>query len=147
MSRRLEPLHPGELTPAQKAVYDHIARGARTRNPQVFALTDEDGRLNGPFNAMLLAPAVGDALQALGTALRYRSSLSGSFREMAVLDTATHWDSAFLRQAHEALVRAAGLAEEEVALRADLPALHPSSPRECSRAGRDPGPANRAGPR
>ena len=66
MSRRLEPLHPGELTPAQKAVYDHIARGARTRNPQVFALTDEDGRLNGPFNAMLLAPAVGDASRHSG---------------------------------------------------------------------------------
>ena len=40
-------------------------------------LTDEGGRLEGPFNAMLFSPAVGHALQALGGALRYQGTLPG----------------------------------------------------------------------
>jgi 4-carboxymuconolactone decarboxylase len=132
MSDRADPLRPADMTPAQRRVYDNIAGGARTRGPQVFALTDDEGRLNGPFNAMLLAPAVGDALQALGAAVRYGSSLSGRVREMAILAVATHWDSAFERYAHEAVARAAGLTDEEITLLRDLHALHPADPHEAA---------------
>jgi len=95
-------------------VYRSISGGPRAAGPQLFALTDSEGRLRGPFNAMLLSPPVGAALQAVGAAVRYRSSLSDRVREMAVLLVAAHWGSAFEREAHEAVGHACGLTEEEL---------------------------------
>ncbi|MGW3917520.1 carboxymuconolactone decarboxylase family protein [Streptomyces sp. NPDC005070] len=111
---RLPRPTPHELDPAQRVLYDAIAGGPRADGPQLFSLTDGEGRLNGPFNAMLHAPAVGSALQELGSALRYRSTLSGRVREMAVLIVAAHWDCAFERYAHEPIGRAAGLSDAEL---------------------------------
>ena len=59
---RLPKLSPAELDEQQRALYDAIASGPRARGPQLFALTDADGGLEGPFNAMLLSPPVGGAL-------------------------------------------------------------------------------------
>ena len=64
---------------------------------------------------MLHSPAVGGALQAVGTAVRYRSVLSDRVREAAILAVAAHWDSDFERYAHEPLARHVGLTEAEVA--------------------------------
>jgi 4-carboxymuconolactone decarboxylase len=107
-------LAPADLDDQQRALYDAIAGGPRAAGPRLFALTDAAGRLNGPFNAMLLAPEVGTALQELGAAIRYRSSLTARIREMAILAVAAHWDSAFERYAHEAVGRAAGLTGEQL---------------------------------
>ncbi|MFD5814224.1 carboxymuconolactone decarboxylase family protein [Streptomyces sp. NPDC127038] len=112
---RLPRLAPGELDPDQRSLYDAITGGPRAGGPQLFALTDAQGRLNGPFNAMLFAPGVGAALQELGSAIRYRTSLGGRIRELAVLTVAAHWDSAFERRAHEPIGRAAGLTDAEIA--------------------------------
>jgi 4-carboxymuconolactone decarboxylase len=71
--------------------------------------------LLGPFNEFLLRPALGDALQRVGAAVRYAGSLGGRAREMAILVVAAHWDSAFERTAHEAVGRAAGLTDAELA--------------------------------
>ena len=114
MVARLAGLLPGELSEEQAAVYRAISGGPRAAGPQVFALTDGEGRLRGPFNAMLLSPPVGAALQAVGTAVRYESLLSDRVREMAVLLVAAHWGSAFEREAHEAVGRACGLTEDEL---------------------------------
>ncbi len=123
--RRLPGLLPGELTEEQAEVYRAIAGGPRAAGPQAFALTDEEGRLRGPFNAMLLSPPVGLAVQAVGAAVRYGSVLSDRARELAILVVAAHWGSAFEREAHEAVGRAVGLTEPEIeALRAGAaPAL------------------------
>lgn len=111
---RLPILAPADLDDQQRALYDAIAGGPRAAGPRLFALTDEAGGLNGPFNAMLFAPEVGTALQELGAAIRYRSSLTARIREMAILAVAAHWDSAFERYAHEAVGRVAGLTDEEM---------------------------------
>ena len=111
---RLPRLRPQDLDERQHAVYDAIAGGPRATGPQLFALRDEHGALNGPFNAMLFAPEVGTALQDLGSALRYRTSLSDRVRELAILLVAAHWDSAFERYAHEAIGAAAGLTADEI---------------------------------
>ena len=132
MTDRHVPLRPSELTPAQAELYARIAGGPRAAGPQLFALTDSEGRLNGPFDAMLLAPRLGDALQGLGAGVRYGTSLSDRVREMAILAVATHWDSAFERYAHEAIGRAAGLSRQEVQALRDLPALVPDDPREAA---------------
>jgi 4-carboxymuconolactone decarboxylase len=110
---RLPRLPPGDLDADQRAVYDAIAGEPRASG--AFPLTDGDGALVGPFNAMLLQPAVGGALQALGGALRYRGVLGARARELVILAVAAHWDSAFERRAHEAVGASAGLSEEEMA--------------------------------
>ncbi|TMS00611.1 carboxymuconolactone decarboxylase family protein [Nonomuraea basaltis] len=115
MTARLPGLLPGDLDEEQAEVYRAIAGGPRAAGPQVFALTDEEGRLRGPFNAMLLSPSVGLALQAVGAAVRYRSVLTDRIRELAILVVAAHWGSDFERQAHEAVGRACGLTEAELA--------------------------------
>ncbi len=78
-------------------------------------MTDDEGCLEGPFNAFLLQPALGDRLQALGGSIRYETGLSGRAREIAILIVAAHWDSAFERYAHEAVGRAVGLTDDEMA--------------------------------
>jgi 4-carboxymuconolactone decarboxylase len=115
MTSRLPKFAPTDLNDAQRELYDTIAGGPRAAGPQLFALTDSAGCLNGPFNAMLLAPALGHALQNLGAAIRYRTSLSGRVREMAILLVAARWDSAFERYAHEPIGAAAGLTSDELA--------------------------------
>ena len=111
---RLEVLTPSRLSPGQRELYDEIAGGPRAAGPQLFALTDDAGGLNGPFNAMLYAPGVGHALQALGAAVRYRTELSDRVREIAVLAVAAAWQCDFEMRAHEAIARAAGVTEAEI---------------------------------
>jgi 4-carboxymuconolactone decarboxylase len=115
MTRPRQPrLHPAHLDEAQSRLYRAITEGPRSKGPQLFELTDEHGSLNGPFGGFLLSPAVGDALQALGAAVRYRTSLSDRTREMAILAVAARQESAFERYAHEAEGRACGLTAEEL---------------------------------
>ena len=112
--RRLPKIPPDALNPSQKALYEAITGGPRADGPRLFALTDEAGALEGPFNAMLLSPALGEPVQALGAAIRYRSALSVEAREVAILVVAQVWDSGFERYAHEAVARSAGLDEATV---------------------------------
>ena len=120
MGMRLAGLLLGDLDEEQAEVYHAITGGPRAAGPQAFALTDPEGRLRGPFNAMLLSPPVGFAVQALGATVRYGSVLSDRAREMAILAVAAHWDSAFEWAAHEAVCRASGTLNdsEMAALRA-----------------------------
>jgi len=112
---RLPWFGPDELDPDRRAVYDAIAGGPRAAGPQVFRLTDERGRLEGPFNAMLVSPAVGMALQELGAAMRYRTALSDRGREIAVLALAALRRSDFEWYAHERVGRRAGVTDQELA--------------------------------
>lgn len=112
---RLPKLSPAALDEQQRALYVAIASGPRARGPQLFALTDNDGGLEGPFNAMLLSPPVGGALQALGSAVRYASGFDNRDREIAILVVAHAWDCPFEVYAHEAVGRAAGLSDDELA--------------------------------
>ncbi|MFC0681530.1 carboxymuconolactone decarboxylase family protein [Lysobacter korlensis] len=111
---RLERLRPERLNEEQRALYDSIAGGPRAQGPQHFALTAPDGSLNGPFNALLLSPPLGEALQSVGAAVRYRTTLTPRVREAAILLVAAAWDSAFERMAHESVGRSVGLTEEEL---------------------------------
>jgi 4-carboxymuconolactone decarboxylase len=120
---RVPKLAVEDLDADQRALYDAIARGPRSAGPRLFALTDPAGCLEGPFNAMLLSPALGGALQALGSAVRYRSALTDRAREIAILVVAWAWDSAFETYAHEAVARSVGLSATELAELAELAAV------------------------
>jgi 4-carboxymuconolactone decarboxylase len=115
MTARIRPLTPGELAPDQQALYAAITGGPRAQGPQHFPLTSADGSLRGPFDVMLRSPAVGTAQQELGAAIRYRTGFTDRMRELAILLVAARWDSAFEREAHEAIARAAGFRDDELA--------------------------------
>ncbi|NKZ02252.1 carboxymuconolactone decarboxylase family protein [Actinomadura latina] len=123
---------PDELDGDRLALYQAITEGPRAQGPRLFDLVAESGALLGPFNGFLLRPALGDALQRLGAAVRYQGSLSGRAREMAILVVAAHWDSEFERTAHEAVGRAAGLTETELAAIAAQAPLHLHDPHEAA---------------
>jgi 4-carboxymuconolactone decarboxylase len=112
---RIPKLPPAELDDEQRALYDAIAGGRRAQGRQLFRLSDADGCLEGPFNAFLLQPRLGSALQALGAAVRYETALDDRSREIAILVVAAHWHSDFERYAHEAVARAAGLTDTDLA--------------------------------
>jgi hypothetical protein len=111
---RLAWLAPEELTDAQRKIYDRITAGARAQHPPPFQLTDARGRLEGPFNAMLLNPTVGNPLERLGAAIRFRTALSDRSREIAILAVAAHRRSDFEWYAHEVLARECGITGAEV---------------------------------
>ena len=112
---RIPKLELSVLDDEQRSLYDMIAGGRRAQGPQLFRLADSDGRLEGPFNAFLLQPRLGAALQALGSAVRYDTGLDDRCREIAILIVAAHWRSAFEWYAHEAVGRSAGLGDAELA--------------------------------
>ena len=132
---RIPPLVPSALDPEQTALYDSIAHGPRAQGPQHFALTRDDGSLTGPFNALLLAPGLGGAIQELGAAVRYRTSFTARERELCILIVAAHWKSAFEQMAHEAVGRSVGLTDAELSAVRDggLPDLSDARELACAR--------------
>ena len=121
---RLAVLSSDQMTPEQVGLYREILAGPRGQGPRAVPLATGAGGLAGPFNAMLYAPDVGHALQELGAAIRFRTSLTPRIRETAILVVAQAWDSAYERFSHEPIGRDAGLTEAEI---------------EALRAGTDPG--------
>lgn len=67
--------------------------------------------LPGPFGPMLLDPAVGEPLQALGAAVRYRGALNDATRELAIVATAAACGSRYELDHHLPLAREAGVPE------------------------------------
>jgi alkylhydroperoxidase family enzyme len=110
---RLPALHPNDLDHEQRDVYEAIV-GGRAVATSTFSLADDEGRLLGPFNAMLYSPVVGGPLQDLGHALRFRTSFTTREREIATLVVAARQRSDFEWYAHERIGREAGLSEAEL---------------------------------
>ncbi|GAB4236873.1 MAG: hypothetical protein Kow0032_22310 [Methyloligellaceae bacterium] len=110
---RLKRLTAAERTPAQQALFERItaSRGAAHRDQP---LADEEGRLAGPFNAMLYAPKIGEAAQELGARLRFHSSLPGRLREAAILTVAQSWRAGYEWCAHAPIARREGVAQSDI---------------------------------
>ncbi len=98
---RYPELDPATLTPPQKAMYDAIIAGPRHS-------------IEGPFNAWLRSPELGDRLQRVGEYLRFNTTIPHNLNEFAILITAAEWHSGFEWYAHYPLAMKAGL-EETVA--------------------------------
>ena len=109
---RLPLLDVIALTDEQRAVYDAIvdSRGGRSDG-----FADGEGRLLGPFNAMLYSPRVGLPLQEFGAAIRFQTGFTARERELATLVVAAHNHSAYEWYSHERIGRRAGLTPDELA--------------------------------
>ena len=93
---RFKPLTWEQLTPAQKTMVDDLLAGSRAS-------------LNGPFNALLRSPEMGNLAQKLGEYVRFRTSVPARLNEMAILLTAKSWSSQYEWYAHKTAALAAGL--------------------------------------
>ncbi len=93
---RFRPLTWEELNPEQRAMVNDLLSGSRTS-------------LDGPFNAWLRSPEMGDLAQELGEYLRFRSALPRRLNELAILLTAKAWTSQFEWHLHKAAALNAGL--------------------------------------
>lgn len=93
---RFPPLTYTEMTPAQKAMTDHV-------------LTGERHNMGGPFNILLRSPEMGDLAQRLGAELRFHSELPPKLRELAIITTARFWTVQFEWSAHRRAAERAGL--------------------------------------
>lgn len=117
--RRLDPLHPDTLDTEQRRVYDDITTGPRSGQP--FRMLDDEGRLLGPFDALVRVPGLGEAVQLVGERIRFHGSMDDRIRELVILTVAVHWDCEYEWYAHSrlALDRELLTAAELAALRRD----------------------------
>src|SRR5690606_6088789 len=72
-TRRFRLIPPEALTPEQRVLADAIRSGPRAAVKNSAAAAA--GPLGGPFNVWLRSPDIGDLIQRLGEAIRFRSSL------------------------------------------------------------------------
>jgi alkylhydroperoxidase family enzyme len=108
---RLPWFRPGDLTVEQRNYYDRLTSGPRSKA----SLVDARGRLKGAFNARLLDPPVGTAIEQLGAVLRFGTpALAGRQREIAILEVARAERSGYEWRAHSAAGLATGLRPEEL---------------------------------
>jgi 4-carboxymuconolactone decarboxylase len=100
-------------------LFDRIAGSERAGQKPRLPRVGPDDALEGPFNALLLSPQLGMAMQDLGGQLRYGSTLTDRCREIAILTVAAAWGSAYESYAHTDIGRAVGLDDAEIAALAD----------------------------
>ncbi len=112
---RLKPLPLSNLDTEQRALFDAITKGDRSRGRPLEDFLLEDGSLRGPFNAWLHAPKIGQPAQLLGECLRYRGQLPPRLRELAILTVAARWRAEYEWWAHSRIAKAEGLSEEIIA--------------------------------
>jgi 4-carboxymuconolactone decarboxylase len=93
---RMPELQPSQMTPDQKTMYDAIMAGPRHS-------------IEGPFNAWLRSPQLGDRLQRVGEYLRFNTTIPHNLNEFAILITATEWKAGFEWFAHYPLAIKAGM--------------------------------------
>ena len=86
---RLPDLNREELDPESQAVWD---RAAATR-----------GSVRGPFAMLMHNPPLADRVAELGAQLRFRSSLSGAEKELAILTAGREVEAGYEWVTHEPL--------------------------------------------
>ncbi len=106
-TRRCKLIPVENLTTEQRVVYDAIRGGPRAKLASFSAAAP--GPLGGPFNLMLRSPEIGNIVQALGGAIRFKSSLPAKLNEFAICITARYWTANYEWHAHCRLALEAGL--------------------------------------
>lgn len=109
---RFPLLAPDALDDDQLALYNTIAGPPRAGGP--FLVVDDDGHLAGPFNALLYAPQIGHAVQALGAALRFGGELSNRTRELVICAVAAERASTYEWYAHSRVALTVGITPDEL---------------------------------
>ncbi len=106
-NRRFPLIPVDKLSAEQRVVYDSIKGGPRAKLASFKAA--EPGPLGGPFNMMLRSPEIGNIVQSLGGAIRFKSALPAKLNEFAICITARYWTANYEWHAHCRLALEAGL--------------------------------------
>ena len=111
---RLRLLDPEQMTAGQRTLLERVAatRGERGRDAG-YTVALADGRLVGPFNALIRVPEIAGPQLAWAEAVS-RAPLSAEVREVAILAVAAAWGVDYVRYAHERAARAAGVPETAI---------------------------------
>jgi 4-carboxymuconolactone decarboxylase len=111
---RLRLLARAELDAEQAKLSDRltVTRVARGRQAGYRAALD-DGRLVGPFNALLRAPGIAERQLDWAEAIS-AADLDPAAREVAILTVAAQWRAEYILYAHSAAARSAGLSDEAI---------------------------------
>ncbi len=112
---RLDPQTYDTLDDAQSVLWQNITTGPRG-NPdrEHGGLAGADGALIGPFNALFQSPEIGDAIQQLGAAIRYQTTLPSDLLEVAICTMGGHWRANFEFWAHARLAGNAGVSNDAI---------------------------------
>ena len=100
--QRLDRPDRSQLSPEGQKVWDDVAGSRGT-------VVGPDGALMGPFNAWVQAPDVGRRLVALGSTLRFGSSLDRRLLEVAIITVGAHWKAEFEWWAHARMAEQHGV--------------------------------------
>ena len=90
---------PGDLSAAQREVYDKIVSGKR-------------GRLAGPLHVALHVPELAERWSAFGEYVRFEGELPQQVRELAILCVARFWNSPVEWAIHSRIAAGEGLSPE-----------------------------------
>ena len=116
---RVPLLAPSELTAEQKSLYDDMKKGISSNFNAFVAVAPEDdpkaGALMGPWNPWLRSPQFGKPIWDLTKALAIGATLPANVREIAILVTGAHFDSAYEIYAHIAVAERQGMSETRLA--------------------------------
>ena len=131
---RLPLLDPASLNPDQHELYERLAAGMVPWAKQSgFEAQSPDGKLLGPFNAMLYSPEMGAAQLNTVTTERDATTLDARVREVVILTVGAVCKSDYELYAHRAVAAKAGLAAEDIevlATGAELTAMTQLRPTE-----------------
>ena len=100
---RLPAITREALTDEQRAVLENIESGPRGNMGLV-----------GPFGVYVRVPAVGNAVQNLGAAVRFGTELSENAKEVAICTVGAFFQSKFEFAAHSSLAAKAGVSAEVI---------------------------------
>jgi 4-carboxymuconolactone decarboxylase len=113
---RLPLADPATLTPIQRELYDQLIGSWVVFTDRLgIRSTTEDGRLIGPFNALLLHPEVAAKLLEFQAAESSNTNLSPSVREVVIIVLGAVYGADYELYAHKLVARTAGLADDHVA--------------------------------
>lgn len=111
---RLPLISPAELTDEQKPIYDDMKAGIESTFNVFQAIRQEDGALMGPWNPWLQEPKIGKAIWELTKIMSMQATLPPKAREIAILVTGAHFNSAYEIYAHVAVAEHKGIDEEQL---------------------------------
>ena len=116
---RLELLAPEGLDDAQRQAYELTAQMILPQAEQGgFTVRLDDGRLIGPFNALLRVPGIAMAMGGWVRAIA-AAGLPMAVRQVVILTVAAHWAAAFEFDAHSSAARSIGIPQEAIDAIAD----------------------------
>ena len=112
---RLPLLDPTALDPEQRRLYERMeGTTVPWARESGFVPEGRDGRLFGPFNALLYSPELGAAQLDYLKTERAVSALDGRMREVVILTVGAVCASRYELYAHRAVAAQLGLASEDI---------------------------------